>query len=94
MGDRGERLNIFVERLWRSVKYEEVYLRDYRNVPEVRKCWTNYLRFTTDQRLRSSVGLSHAAGNIFGPRAMRRSKELRPQGARAKAQGSPPASFT
>jgi putative transposase len=26
--------NIFVERLWRTVKYEEVYLKDYRDVPE------------------------------------------------------------
>jgi putative transposase len=28
--------NIFIERLWRSLKYEEVYLRDYRLVPEAR----------------------------------------------------------
>ena len=29
--------NIFVERLWRSVKYEEVYLKDYQNVVEARE---------------------------------------------------------
>jgi transposase InsO family protein len=29
--------NIFVERLWRSLKYEEVYLRDYGTVPEARE---------------------------------------------------------
>jgi putative transposase len=28
--------NVFVERLWRSIKYEEVYLRAYANVPEAR----------------------------------------------------------
>ena len=28
--------NIFVERLWRTVKYKEVYLKDYRDVPEAR----------------------------------------------------------
>jgi putative transposase len=30
------RYNVFVERLWRSVKYEEVYLRAYANVSEAR----------------------------------------------------------
>jgi putative transposase len=35
MDGRGRALdNIFVERLWRSVKYEEVYLKDYRYVPD------------------------------------------------------------
>ncbi len=35
MDGRGRFLdNIFVERLWRTVKYEEIYLKDYRNVPE------------------------------------------------------------
>ena len=28
--------NIFIERLWRSLKYEEVYLKDYASVPEAR----------------------------------------------------------
>jgi len=35
MDGRGRCLdNVFVERLWRTVKYEEVYLRDYGSVPE------------------------------------------------------------
>lgn len=35
MDGRGRALdNIFVERLWRTVKYEDVYLKDYGNVPE------------------------------------------------------------
>ena len=34
MDGRGRALdNVFVERLWRSVKYEEVYLKDYASVP-------------------------------------------------------------
>lgn len=37
--------NIFVERLWRSVKYEEVYLKAYQNVPEARAGIGAYLRF-------------------------------------------------
>jgi len=42
--------NIFVERLWRSVKYEEVYLRDY---ADGREAWAGldaYVRFYNDER--------------------------------------------
>ena len=39
--------NIFVERLWRSVKYEEVYLHDYMTVPEARSDFPIILCFTT-----------------------------------------------
>lgn len=31
--------NVFIERLWRSVKYEEVYLKAYENIPEARENW-------------------------------------------------------
>jgi len=37
--------NVFVERLWRSVKYEEVYLRAYDNVSEARASIGRYLGF-------------------------------------------------
>jgi len=37
--------NVFVERLWRSVKYEEVYLRAYDSVPEARASIGKYLDF-------------------------------------------------
>ena len=39
--------NVFVERLWRSVKYEEVYLRAYESVSETRSSIGRYLAFTT-----------------------------------------------
>lgn len=32
-------VNIFVERLWRSVKYEKTYLEDYEAAYELRNCW-------------------------------------------------------
>ena len=38
--------NVFVERLWRSVKYEEVYLRAYDSVSEARASIGRYLDFT------------------------------------------------
>jgi putative transposase len=45
--------NVFVERLWRSVKYEEVYLRAYETVGEARSSIGRYLDFTTgDDRIR------------------------------------------
>jgi putative transposase len=57
MDGRGRALdNIFVERLWRSVKYEEVYLKDYRNVLEARKGLGEYFEFYNRERLHQSLG--------------------------------------
>lgn len=42
--------NIFIERLWRSVKYEEVYLKDYRNGKEAKESLGNYFDFYNFQR--------------------------------------------
>jgi putative transposase len=57
MDGRGRALdNIFVERLWRSVKYEEVYLKEYANVPEAIGSLGAYLRFYNEERLHQSLG--------------------------------------
>ena len=42
--------NVFVERLWRSVKYEEVYLKAYDTVAEARASLSRYLDFFNRQR--------------------------------------------
>ena len=42
--------NIFVERLWRSVKYEDIYLRQYQNIPECKTGLTEYFRFYDTER--------------------------------------------
>jgi putative transposase len=47
--------NIFVERLWRTVKYEEVYLKDYRDVPEARYGLGLYFPFYNDQRIHQAL---------------------------------------
>jgi putative transposase len=47
--------NIFVERLWRSVKYEEVYLKDYRSVPEAIHGLWRYFEFYNSERLHQSL---------------------------------------
>jgi putative transposase len=48
--------NIFVERLWRTVKYEEVYLHDYRTVRDARTGLSRYFRFYNFERLHESLG--------------------------------------
>jgi len=48
--------NIFVERLWRSVKYEEVYLKDYQSVKEAISGISSYFRFYNDQRPHQALG--------------------------------------
>jgi putative transposase len=45
---------VFVERLWKSVKYEEVYLRAYDTVPEARDSLGRYLDFYNRPRPHSS----------------------------------------
>lgn len=47
--------NVFVERLWRSVKYEEVYLRAYESVGEARNSIGRYLDFYNGRRPHSSL---------------------------------------
>ncbi len=56
MDGRGRALdNIFVERLWRSVKYEEVYLKEYRHVPDAIEGLRAYFEFYNCERLHQSL---------------------------------------
>ena len=56
MDGRGRALdNVFVERLWRTVKYEDIYLRCYRTPSELESGLTNYFDFYCNQRLHSSL---------------------------------------
>ena len=48
--------NVFVERLWRTIKYEEVYLRAYESVSEARQSLRRYLIFYNARRPHSSLG--------------------------------------
>ena len=48
--------NVFVERLWRTVKYEEVYLRAYHSVSDARASLGRYLDFYNSRRPHSSLG--------------------------------------
>jgi putative transposase len=56
MDGRGRALdNIFTERLWRSVKYEEVYLHDYETPRQARQGLATYLAFYNQKRLHQSL---------------------------------------
>jgi putative transposase len=48
--------NIFIERLWRSVKYEEVHLKDYESVKEASAGLNAYFRFYNEQRPHQALG--------------------------------------
>jgi len=58
--------NIFVERLWRTVKYEEVYLRDYASVDDARRNLGRYFQFYNEVRLHESLGYHTPAEVYFG----------------------------
>lgn len=56
MDSRGRCLdNIFVERLWRSVKYENIYLFGYATIPETRAGLTTYFEFYNKERFHQSL---------------------------------------
>jgi putative transposase len=56
MDGRGRCLdNVFVERLWRTVKYEDVYLRGYESVPELMQGLDRYFRFYNRERLHQAL---------------------------------------
>ncbi len=50
MDGRGRAIdNIFTERLWRTIKYEEVYLKDYANVVEAKQNIGEYITFYNNE---------------------------------------------
>ena len=59
--------NVFVERLWRSIKYEEVYLRAYDSVAEARASIGRYLTFYNGQRPHSSLDRKTPDQAYFNP---------------------------
>ncbi len=65
--------NVFVERLWRSVKYEEVYLKAYGSVPEAREGNGTYIEFYNSEHRQQSLNRQTPDqfywGNVEWPRA-------------------------
>jgi transposase InsO family protein len=76
MDGRGRALdNIFTERLWRSIKYEDVYIKDYTTPRELRAGLTEYLRFYNERRLHQSLNYRPPAELYFEERQEEHQKE-------------------
>jgi putative transposase len=55
MDSKGRALdNIFIERLWRSLKYEDIYLKEYRTITELFEGMKNYFYFYNNKRMHQS----------------------------------------
>jgi len=66
MDGRGRAMdNIFNERLWRSVKYEEVYLKDYQSVHEAKQGISDYMNFYSHERPHQSLNYRTPAEVYF-----------------------------
>ena len=57
--------NIFIERLWRTVKYEEVFLKEYRNPVEARAELEKFFEWYNGERPQSAPWLSHSERGLF-----------------------------
>lgn len=67
MDGKGRALdNVFVERLWRSVKYEDIYLRRYENLKEVRQGLKKYFAFYNERRPHQGLEYRTPAEIYFG----------------------------
>jgi len=67
MDGRGRAMdNIFIERLWRSVKYENIFLHDYTSVNEVIAGLKRYFRFYNHERPHQSLRKQTPASVYFG----------------------------
>jgi len=62
--------NVFIERFWRTLKYEAVYLRAYESVSEARHHLTDYLAFYNNRRPHSSLDDQTPDRVYFGEQAM------------------------
>jgi putative transposase len=68
MDGRGRALdNIFTERLWRTIKYEEVYLKQYESPRQARQELAAYLRFYNERRLHQALDYRTPAELYFVP---------------------------
>lgn len=66
MDSRGRALdNIFVERLWRTLKYEDIYLKDYGSVKEVRDGLKIYFHFYNNERPHQSLNYRYPKDVYF-----------------------------
>ena len=66
MDGRGRALdNVWIERLWRSVKYEDIYIRDYHGLDDVRQGLAAYFAFYNQRRRHQSLNYRTPA-EVYG----------------------------
>ncbi len=62
MDGRGRALdNVFIERVWRSLKYEDIYLKGYETVPEITDGVDDYFAFYNHERFHQSLAYATPA---------------------------------
>jgi len=72
MDSRGRCMdNIFTERLWRSVKYEEVYIQDYQSPREARLSLAKYLKTYNEKRFHQSLQYNTPAEIYFNKKTLK-----------------------
>lgn len=72
MDGKGRALdNVFTERLWRTIKYEEVYLKDYATPREARRGIGEYIAFYNEERLHQSLGYRTPMEVYYQPKNQR-----------------------
>ena len=64
--------NIMIERLWRSVKYEEIYLKDYESIPELITALKAYFEFYNHERPHQGLGGATPAQVYHGRQPLKR----------------------
>ena len=90
MDGKGRALdNVIVERFWRSVKYEEVYLHDYASMSEARKGLERYFRFYNRERPHQSLGWRTPAETYFDNREAEGESRFAPAAATPVALRAP-----
>lgn len=73
MDGKGRALdNIYVERLWRSLKYEEIYLKDYSDMKELKEGIDNYFKFFNEERFHQSLEYATPDEIYYGAFAARK----------------------
>jgi putative transposase len=71
MDGRGRALdNIFVERLWRTVKYQNVYIKGYETMQEAQEGLTEYFEYYNHGRLHQSLGYQYPWNIYTGKKEM------------------------
>jgi len=67
MDGKGRALdNIMIERLWRSVKYEDIYLQEYRSIPDLQRGLKKYFHFHNHERTHQTFDYSTPADIYCG----------------------------